>query len=121
MPDWSRMPGALLWPLTAVSEVFRYCLHPTGGLLSLLAVLGALWMLRNKQHRLLVLMVAPLLGAMVTSHPSLTAVDAGSFLQATRARAQAASRHDGHMLRECHALPSPVEATGGGSNPCVRA
>jgi hypothetical protein len=67
MPDWTSPGKALVWPLSAVFEVLRYCLRPTGGLLIGFAAAGAVGLVRARRHRLAVLLLAPLLAAMAAA------------------------------------------------------
>jgi hypothetical protein len=67
MPDWSHLPGALLWPFVSVFEVLRYDLRPTGGLLVVFAVVGAVWLVRNRGYRVAVLLLGPLAAVMAAA------------------------------------------------------
>lgn len=64
MLTWEFGWASLMWPITALSGVLRYCLGPTGKPLILLAAVGAIVMIRAGHARLVALMLATLAAAM---------------------------------------------------------
>jgi hypothetical protein len=67
MPSSDSFVMSWMWPLTAVFEVMRFCLRPTGGLLIIVAALGARQLARDGRQQLLALLLVPMAGAMAAA------------------------------------------------------
>jgi uncharacterized membrane protein len=67
MLDRSSIAGALRWPLAALFEALRYDLRPTGGLLLVPALVGAVWVVRNRGWRVALLVFGPLLAVLAAA------------------------------------------------------
>ena len=68
MPDLSDPLRACWWPFSACFEVLRYCFAPTGGFLCGFAVLGTVLVLRNRENRLAVLLLGPIVGLVAAAY-----------------------------------------------------
>ena len=72
-PNWSRPWSVLPWAVFSTFDVVRYCFHPTGHALALVAVVGGVILWRSGQRALVVLLLLPLAlalaAALVKAYP----------------------------------------------------
>jgi hypothetical protein len=59
-PDWGRPAALPLVSLVRLTEMFRYASEPTGNVLSVFAGVGAVWLWRAGQRRVLAFLLLPL-------------------------------------------------------------
>lgn len=58
-PQWQRPWTVPVWTAASTLDVVRYCYHPTGNALSIVAAVGAVALWRQGQRRLLVVLLLP--------------------------------------------------------------